>query len=140
MSLAQSLLGTPYRNGGTDPTGFDCSGLVQYVFGRMGLAVPRSVREQLRLGVEVSRDEIEAGDLLFFAIDGRRVSHVGIAVDLDSFVHARLDCRENAPPCPYAGPVHGLNEVAGHFRSGQHLFVQLHTKSTFEAEQKFHPP
>ena len=87
-SFALSLLGSPYRNGGTDPTGFDCSGLVQYVFGQAGLALPRSVREQVRLGVPVTDDDIEAGDLLFFAIDGRSVSHVAIAVDRDGFVHA----------------------------------------------------
>jgi len=85
-SVALSLLGSPYRNGGTDPTGFDCSGLVQYVFGQAGLALPRSVREQMRLGTAV--DDVEAGDLLFFAIDGRTVSHVAIAVDRDGFVHA----------------------------------------------------
>ena len=54
---------------------------------------------------------------------------------IDSFVHARLDCREEHAACPYAGPVHGLNEVAEHFCGGQHLFWQLHAKSTFEAEQ-----
>jgi cell wall-associated NlpC family hydrolase len=87
-SVALSLLGSPYRNGGTDPTGFDCSGLVQYVFGQAGLALPRSVREQMRLGTPVDDDVVEAGDLLFFAIDGRTVSHVAIAVGPDGFVHA----------------------------------------------------
>ncbi|RPJ75764.1 MAG: NlpC/P60 family protein [Acidobacteria bacterium] len=78
----------PFRNGGTDPTGFDCSGLVQFVFGQSGLALPRSVREQMRLGIPVPAGEVEPGDLLFFAIDGRTVSHVAIAVGLDRFVHA----------------------------------------------------
>jgi len=87
-SAALSLLGSPYRNGGTDPTGFDCSGLVQFVFGQSGLALPRSVREQMRLGIPVPAGEVEPGDLLFFAIDGRTVSHVAIAVGLDRFVHA----------------------------------------------------
>ena len=59
---------------------------------------------------------------------------------IDSFAHASLDCRGNAQRCPYTGLVHGLHEVAEHFRGGQHLFWQLHTKSTFEAEQEFHPP
>ena len=87
-TIALSLLGRPYRNGGADPTGFDCSGLVQYAWGRAGLAVPRSVREQMRLGVPLAESEIEAGDLLFFAIDGRTVSHVAIATGPDRFVHA----------------------------------------------------
>ena len=58
---------------------------------------------------------------------------------IDSFVHARLDCRERSS-LSLCWPVHGRNEVAEHFRGGQHLFWQLHAKSTFEAEQKFHPP
>ena len=86
--LARSLSGSPYRAGGSDPTGFDCSGLVQYVFSRVGIPLPRSVREQMARGVAVAADEIAAGDLLFFAIDGRVASHVGIAVGSDRFVHA----------------------------------------------------
>jgi len=87
-SIARLLLGVPYRSGGTGPDGFDCSGFVQYVFGEAGLALPRSVREQMGLGVPVPAEAIEPGDLLFFAIDGRQVSHVAVAVTADRFVHA----------------------------------------------------
>ena len=87
-SLALSLLGRPYRNGGADPEGFDCSGLVQYVFAQSGVALPRRVNQQVELGVAVPDEAIVAGDLLFFAIDGRTVSHVGIATGGDRFVHA----------------------------------------------------
>ena len=65
-STALSLRGAPYRNGGIDPNGFDCSGFVQYVFGQNGVAVPREVREQYRLGKGVNRDHLEPGDLVFF--------------------------------------------------------------------------
>lgn len=87
-ALARSLVGIPYRNGGTDPNGFDCSGFVQYVFGELGLAVPRSVGEQLATGERVNRNRLREGDVVFFAIDGRSVSHVGIVVSDDTFVHA----------------------------------------------------
>jgi cell wall-associated NlpC family hydrolase len=87
-AVARSLLGIPYRGGGAGPEGFDCSGLVQYVYAQAGVPLPRSVREQAELGVTVPEGGIEPGDLLFFAIDGREVSHVAIAVGADSFVHA----------------------------------------------------
>ena len=84
---ALGLQGVPYRLGGTDPSGFDCSGLVQYVLARYGVSAPRVVREQFQLGRSV-RDDIRPGDLIFFAVNSRRASHVGIALDGDRFVHA----------------------------------------------------
>ena len=78
----------PYRSGGASPDGFDCSGLVQYVMAQHGLGVPRVVEDQARLGREIDEDRIQAGDLIFFAIDSRRPSHVGIALDAERFVHA----------------------------------------------------
>lgn len=85
---ALALRGVPYRNGGTDPSGFDCSGLVQYVFARYGVAVPREVRTLYRAGTKVDRDEVEPGDLVFFSTVARGASHVGIALGGDEFVHA----------------------------------------------------
>jgi murein DD-endopeptidase len=87
-ALARSLVGVPYRNGGADPAGFDCSGFVQYVFGQLGVALPRSVREQASAGERVDRRNLRDGDLVFFAIDGRTISHVGIVSGADAFVHA----------------------------------------------------
>ncbi len=82
--------GVPYRLGGADPTGFDCSGLVQYVFAQYGIAVPRVVEEQWEIGDKVKPSKIEPGDLIFFDTErwGRGASHVGIAIGPDSFVHA----------------------------------------------------
>ena len=85
---ALALRGSPYRNGGADPTGFDCSGFVRYVFGRHGLAVPRSVGELFRAGEEVAPDAVQPGDLVFFDMVGGGASHVGIAIGGDEFVHA----------------------------------------------------
>jgi cell wall-associated NlpC family hydrolase len=88
VSTALSYRGVPYRNGGSDPKGFDCSGLVQYVFAQHGVTLPREVREQLRIGREVRLAGIEKGDLIFFATTSSEASHVGVAIGGDEFVHA----------------------------------------------------
>ena len=85
---ALSLRGIPYRNGGTDPNGFDCSGFTQYVFGQHGLALPREVRDQYAKGKTVKPEDITMGDLLFFSTIAPGASHVGIALGGDTFVHA----------------------------------------------------
>lgn len=85
---ALSLRGVPYKLGGTDTRGFDCSGLVQYVFALHGLGMPRVVRDQARLGQPVPVDRLEPGDLVFFETGGDEVSHVGIAIGGEQFVHA----------------------------------------------------
>jgi cell wall-associated NlpC family hydrolase len=87
-STALSLRGTAYRNGGADPSGFDCSGFVYYVFAQHGLAVPRSVLQQSRAGRPVTQDQLEPGDLLFFSTVSAGPSHVAIAIGGDEFVHA----------------------------------------------------
>jgi NlpC/P60 family len=85
---ALEFQGFPYRFGGADPTGFDCSGFVQYVFGQYGINVPRVVDEQWHVGKKIKPSKIRPGDLLFFATQGSDASHVAIAVDEDRFVHA----------------------------------------------------
>lgn len=85
---ALALRGTPYRNGGTTPAGFDCSGFVQYVFGQHGLAMPRQTREQFRIGSQVNRNRLQPGDLVFFTTVAPGASHVGIVTGEDTFVHA----------------------------------------------------
>ena len=82
------FVGTPYREGGTLPDGFDCSGFVNYVFARNGIDVPRDVRRQATAGVEVPRDEIAPGDLVFFSTTGSGPTHVGIALGDGRFIHA----------------------------------------------------
>jgi cell wall-associated NlpC family hydrolase len=85
---ALSLRGAPYRNGGGDPAGFDCSGFVRYVYQQHGVAMPREVREQFRVGKTVDRGDLEPGDLVFFTTTAPGASHVGIVVGGDQFVHA----------------------------------------------------
>jgi cell wall-associated NlpC family hydrolase len=86
VTTALTYVGVPYRWGGADPSGFDCSGLVAYVFWLHGMGLPRTVQQLAREGREVRR--IEPGDLLFFKTKGRGPSHVAIAIDPDRFVHA----------------------------------------------------
>jgi hypothetical protein len=88
ISTALRFRGVPYRNGGSDPSGFDCSGFVQYVFGQLGTLLPREVREQYQLGRSVDLDDVQAGDLIFFETVGRGASHVGMAIGGGEFVHA----------------------------------------------------
>ena len=87
-STALSLRGAPYRNGGGDPKGFDCSGFVRYVYEQHGVAMPRAVKEQFRVGRTVARDRLEAGDLVFFSTVAPGASHVGIVIGGDQFIHA----------------------------------------------------
>lgn len=86
VDTALQFLGTPYRNGGADPDGFDCSGFVHYVFAQAGLAVPRTVEAQSHAGAEVG--DLAPGDLVFFRTSGRGPTHVGIALGQDRFIHA----------------------------------------------------
>jgi cell wall-associated NlpC family hydrolase len=85
---ALSLRGVPYRNGGSDPSGFDCSGFVWFVFGQHGIPLPRAVADQSRAGQSVAPDALDAGDLLFFSTKGAGATHVGIAIGGEEFVHA----------------------------------------------------
>jgi cell wall-associated NlpC family hydrolase len=88
LALALGYRGVPYRNGGSTPEGFDCSGLVQYVFAQNGVRLPREVRDQYGVGQKIDRDEVQPGDLVFFETVRGRASHVGIALGDDQFVHA----------------------------------------------------
>ena len=85
---ALSLRGAPYKNGGITPDGFDCSGFVRYVYQQHGLAMPREVREQYKVGTQISRDDLEPGDLVFYNTLNRPYSHVGIYIGDGRFIHA----------------------------------------------------
>jgi len=88
VGTALTFRGVPYRNGGSDPSGFDCSGFTQYVFARYGVTLAREVREQFHQGVPVEQRDLAPGDLLFFSTTDPGASHVAILVGGDQFVHA----------------------------------------------------
>lgn len=88
VGAALALRGAPYRNGGSDPTGFDCSGFTQYVFSQFGVSLPRDVREQFHAGEAIDANRLEPGDLVFFSTVAPGASHVAIAVGGDEFIHA----------------------------------------------------
>jgi hypothetical protein len=85
---ALKLRGTPYRWGGSDPSGFDCSGFVQWVFNAVGTRLPRETKDQFRVGDEIELDEVAPGDLVFFNTENKGASHVGLVIGDGQFVHA----------------------------------------------------
>jgi cell wall-associated NlpC family hydrolase len=88
VETALALRGTPYRWGGSDPSGFDCSGFVQYVFARHGVTLPREARDQFTVGTSIKRSELREGDLVFYSTVAKGPSHVGMMIDDGQFVHA----------------------------------------------------
>jgi cell wall-associated NlpC family hydrolase len=88
LLAAESRIGAPYRHGGSGPDAFDCSGLVAYAYRRAGINVPRTAAEQYAAARPVTRSDLRPGDLVFFRLAGREVSHVGIYAGGDRFVHA----------------------------------------------------
>ena len=77
VAIASRYLGVPYLYGGSSPRGFDCSGLTQYVYGLLGVSLPRTAQQQYNATTRVSRSSARPGDLVFF-FSGGIVTHVGI--------------------------------------------------------------
>lgn len=89
INTAQQYIGVPYVYGGHSPEkGFDCSGLVFYVFQQNGMSLQRTADKQFLQGQEVPADQIKPGDLVFFSHSGKYVDHVGIYAGNDLFIHA----------------------------------------------------
>jgi cell wall-associated NlpC family hydrolase len=93
VAIAMKYLGVPYAWGGASPTGFDCSGLCVYVYGKIGISLPRTSASQYKSGKHIDANRLDLlipGDLVFFGTDGdpSRVHHVGIYVGSGNFIHA----------------------------------------------------
>lgn len=86
--IAEQQVGVPYLYGGDTPKGFDCSGLVQYVYARAGVKLPRTAEGQYNATPRVARDALEPGDIVFFNSDSGNLMHVGIYIGSHWFVHA----------------------------------------------------
>ncbi len=90
IKTARKMLGVKYRYGGTSPSrGFDCSGLVQYSHKVAGINLPRTTSQLYKAAKRISRKYLKAGDLVFFKTSiSRAVSHVGIYLGNNKFIHA----------------------------------------------------
>ncbi|MDN5216101.1 C40 family peptidase [Fulvivirgaceae bacterium BMA12] len=95
INTSKTFMGTPYRYGGTSARGMDCSGLLLISFKSADISLPRSAREQSKIGKPVSIQQLRRGDLVFFATKkrGRKVSHAGLVTEIKGkrsvkFIHA----------------------------------------------------
>lgn len=90
VATAKKYLGIPYVYGGSTPSGFDCSGLVQYVFRELGVSLNRVAADQTAHGVPVAKENLLPGDIVFFHNTSKytRINHVGIYVGDGNFIHA----------------------------------------------------
>ena len=88
VEIARKYRGSRYVWGGTTSRGFDCSGFVRYVYARLGKDLPRTAREQFHCGQPIHGSRLKAGDVLFFHTSRPGVSHVGIYIGQNKFIHA----------------------------------------------------
>lgn len=115
ITYAKQFIGTPYRYGGSSPSGFDCSGFTSYVYKHFGVSLSHSSQAQYGQVNKVSRGELQAGDLVFFATGGKSIGHVGIYVGGGQFIHSpsagRSVCIESMSSGYYASRYVGGGRV-----------------------------
>lgn len=106
LEYAAQFLGTPYVYGGSTPSGFDCSGFTSYVFKNTVGSIPRVAQAQFDATTRVSMDELLPGDLVFFGSSASSISHVGIYVGNNQFIHS-----------PHTGDVVKYDSLTGSYAS-----------------------
>ncbi|GEM_PF-817466 len=106
VEAARNYLGKPYVYGAAGPDAFDCSGLLYFIFGGLGIDVPRSSYEYTDMGTEVSLEDAVAGDVICFSQNGSRVSHVAIYMGNGEFIHSACSVGVTITPVtdPYWEP------------------------------------
>ena len=85
---SKEFIGVKYRYGGTSTAGFDCSGYVRHVFSQLGVSLPRTSASMYDTGTAIDKSDLAVGDLVFFNTSGRGVSHVGIYIGENKFIHS----------------------------------------------------
>ena len=91
QETAEAALGSPYKWGGTTTDGFDCSGFTMYVFQKAGVKLPHQSKAQAEMGQAVKKEDLQPGDLVFFNTSGQGISHVGIYLGDNVFIHSATD-------------------------------------------------
>ena len=88
VRTAKRYIGVKYKNSGSTPFGFDCSGFVKFVYKKNSINIPRNARDQFTFGKKISLKSAKPGDLVFFKILGKKISHVGIYIGNYKFIHS----------------------------------------------------
>ena len=119
VDYAYTLLGVPYKWGGNGPSSFDCSGYTQWVYrNAAGISIPRVSRDQAQAGTAVEKGNYKKGDLLYFNTGGSGVSHVGIYIGGDKFIHC-----SGTQSKPGSVKVSSLNGYYGNVLLGARRFI-----------------
>jgi murein DD-endopeptidase / murein LD-carboxypeptidase len=89
LPLSKKYIGVPYAWGGTAPSGFDCSGFISHVYKQLGIDLPRISKDMAKAGQPVKRSDLRVGDLVFFNTYGSDISHAGIYIGNNEFIHSQ---------------------------------------------------
>jgi cell wall-associated NlpC family hydrolase len=127
VSLAKTFLGVPYLWGGMSPGHFDCSGLTGFCFFMNGLLLPRDASQQVKCGIEVPFDQMQAGDLVFFG--DTSVGHVALCIGDHKIIHASQLVRINSllpgEPGYYGRNILHIRRIIGHLEDGELKAVKI---------------
>lgn len=88
VNTAKAYFGAPYKNGGSSPAGFDCSGFSMFIYKKNGLNIPRKALSQYYSGKRITLKSAKPGDLVFFTVRSTQISHVGIYLGDNNFIHS----------------------------------------------------